>query len=183
MLVKRVGDLDVRSVQGIDHGTGEQLSCFGDTALYIACFRGQHDMAAVLLHRGASRTASNSLGQTPAYVAAAKGHLSCLVLLLGLPGDYKMTPAEVNAATEDGVTALHAAALFGHIKCCGVLIAAGASLDVETKHGITPLMLAQREHPSNAAMLELLSGRVAEHPPGVGCDQCGDDGRCRRRRR
>jgi len=34
-------------------------------------------------------------------------------------------------------------------------------------------MLAQQEHPSNAALLELLSGRGAEHPPGVGCDQCG----------
>jgi len=36
------------------------------------------------------------------YVAAEKGHLSCLVLLLGLPGNYKMTHAEVNAPAETG---------------------------------------------------------------------------------
>jgi len=173
MLVKRVGDLDERTVQGIDPETGEQLRDFGRTALFIACLHGQHDVAAVLLNRGASWTASNSLEQTPAYVAAQKGHLSCLVLLLGLPGDYKMTSAEVNTATEDGATALHAAAYYGHIKCCGALIAAGASLYAESENGVTPLMLAQRKHPSYAALLELLSGRGSEHPPGVGCDQCG----------
>ena len=99
--------------------------------------------------------------------------MSCLVLLLGLPGDYKMTPAEVNAATETGRTALHIAAFYGHIKCCGVLIAAGASLEAKDKYGDTPLMDAQNRHPAHAALLELLSGRGAEHPPGVGCDQCG----------
>ena len=34
-------------------------------------------------------------------------------------------------------------------------------------------MLAQSKHPANAALLELLSGPGSEHPPGVGCDQCG----------
>ena len=87
MLVKRTGDLDVRSVQGIIFETGEPLCSFGWTALHFACLRGQHDMAAVLLHRGASRTARDSWGCSPAYAAAQNGHLSCLVLLLGLPGD------------------------------------------------------------------------------------------------
>jgi ankyrin repeat protein len=173
MLVKRVGDLDSRTVQGIDPATGEPLHGFGRTALHLACLRGQHDMAAVLLHRGALRTARDSLGCSPAYNAAQAGHLSCLVLLLGLPGDYKMTPAEVNTATEDGWTALHAAAYYGQIKCCGALIAAGASLDAKNKYGCTPLMLAQSKHPANTALLELLSGGGSEHPPGVGCDQCG----------
>jgi len=173
MLVKRVGDLDERTVQGIDPETGEPLHCFGSTALHFACAMGQHDMAAVLLHRGASRAAQDSQGVSPAYLAAQEGHLSCLVLLLGLPGDYTMTHAEVNAADEDGHTALHAAANFGHIKCCGALIAAGASLDAKDKDGYTPLMLAQQKYPANAALLELLSGRGSEHPPGVGCDQCG----------
>jgi len=94
-------------------------------------------------------------------------------MLLGLPGDYKMTPAEVNAASKTGWTALHVAAFYGHIKCCGVLIAAGASLDTRDNDGYTPLMIAQQDHPSNAALLELLSGRGPEYPPGVGCDQCG----------
>jgi len=168
-----VGDLDVRSVQGVNNETGEPYRSFGWTALNLACFNGQHDMAAVLLHRGASRTAIDSLGCSSAYRAAQNGHLSCLILLLGLPGDYKMTSAEVNAAADTGSTALHIAAFQGHIKCCGALIAAGASLGAKTNVGYTPLMCAQHAHPANAALLELLSGRGSEHPPGVGCDQCG----------
>jgi len=173
MLVKRMGDLDVRTVPGIDPETGEQLECFNWTPLMVACLQGQHDMAHVLLHRGASRTAQDSLGRTPVFMAAEEGHLSCLVLLLGLPGDYKMTPAEVNVASEEGTTALHTTAFRGRIKCCGALIAAGASLDAKDEFGATPLMHAQSQHPANAALLELLSGRGSEHPPGVGCDQCG----------
>jgi len=158
MLVKRVGDLDSRTVQGIHPESGEPGHSFGSTALHFACFKGQHDMAAVLLHRGALRMARNSLGRSPAHDAAQYGHLSCLVLLLVLPGDYKITPAEVNAAAEDGWTALHIAAYNCHIKCCGALIAAGASLDAEDNVGNTPLMLAQQEHPASVALLELLSG-------------------------
>ena len=44
MLVKRVGDLDARTVQGIDPESGEPLSGFGYTALSFACILGQHDM-------------------------------------------------------------------------------------------------------------------------------------------
>jgi len=173
MLVKRAGDLDVRTVQGINPETEEPLGCFGWTALHFACIHGHHDMAHVLLDRGASRTARDSLGHSPAHIAAQVGHLSCLILLLGLPGDHKMTPAEVNATSDTGCTALHVAAYYGHIKCCGALIAAGASLDTKNEDGNTPLMMAQYKHPANAALLELLSGRGAEHPPGVGCDRCG----------
>jgi len=84
-----------------------------------------------------------------------------------------MTPAELDTASKGGWTALHNAAFNGHIKCCGALIAAGASLDAKTKVGYTPLICAQQAHPANAALLELLSGGGSEHPPGVGCDQCG----------
>jgi len=38
--------------------------------------------------------------------------------------------------------------------------------------GYTPLMDAQSRHTEIAALLDLLSGQMAEHPPGVGCDQC-----------
>jgi len=73
MLVKRTGDLDERMVQGIDPESGETLVGFGRTALYLACEKGQHDMAAVLLHRGASRTARDSMGCSPAYAAGPAG--------------------------------------------------------------------------------------------------------------
>jgi len=79
----------------------------------------------------------------------------------------------VNAANVRGQTALHAAALSGHAKCCGLLIAAGARLDVKLQSGHTPLMLAQHQHPSNAALLDVLAGRGPAVLPGTGCDHCG----------
>ena len=84
-----------------------------------------------------------------------------------------MAPADINAANVDGWTPLHCAATFGHAKCCGLLIAAGARLDARARDGSTPLMLAQQEHPANTALHALLAGRGPEHPPGTTCDRCG----------
>ena len=83
-----------------------------------------------------------------------------------------MTPAEVDAVDVNGCTALLHAVFGGHDKICGVLIGAGARLDAEAD-AITPLMLAQRMHPTNAALLALLSGAGPAHLPGTVCDHCG----------
>jgi hypothetical protein len=102
--------------------------------------------------------------------------LSCVVMLVGRPGKVRMTPAEVNAVTEDGATALHYAAAHGFDQICGVLLGAGAQLDATTSSppGYTPLMLAQGEHPTNAALLALLSGDAPAQPLGSVCDHCGE---------
>ena len=117
--------------------------------------------------------AKDSLQRTPLHWAAQGGHLACVVLLVGQKGRYKMTPADVNAATPEGVTPLHLAAKNGHEKICGVLLEAGARLDVKTADGRSPLILALRHHPTNAALLALLSGRGTTQPPGTVCDHCG----------
>ena len=84
-----------------------------------------------------------------------------------------MTPAEVDAVDMYGCTALHLAAFNGFDKLAGVLLEAGARLDVKTSEGATPLMLAQREHPTNSALLALLSGAGPAILPGTVCDHCG----------
>ena len=56
---------------------------------------------------------------------------------------------------------------------CGVLIVAGARLDMKTVEGFTPLMLALQEHPTNTALLALLSGNGPTQLPGTFCDHCG----------
>jgi hypothetical protein len=87
-----------------------------------------------------------------------------------------MTPAEVGAADDKGSTALHCAALNGFDQVCGVLLAAGARLEAETSSppGLTPLKIAQRFHPTNAALLALLSGNAPAQPLGMVCDRCGE---------
>ena len=84
-----------------------------------------------------------------------------------------MTPADINATDENDMTPLHYAAMFGHSKCCGLLIAAAARLDARARDGGTPLMFAQHFHPANTPLHDLLAGRGPEHPPGTTCDRCG----------
>jgi len=169
LLLSRVTDVDVRTGPDVDAPNKP----FNQTAVHIACQKGQHKMLDKLLRRGASRTARDSVQRTPLHYAAAAGQLSCIVQLIGHPEAYKMAPADINAADVDGWTPLHAAALFGHAKCCGLLIAAGTRLDACDRDGKTPLMLAQEEHPANTALIDLLAGRGPEHPPGTTCDRCG----------
>ena len=130
-------------------------------------------MVKALLRRGASRTSRDSKQRTPLHGACSKGHLSCVAQLLGKPGDYKLTPDEVNAADVNGWTPLHYAAAKGHTQCCGALLAAGARLDAVDSQGHTPLTVAQHFHPGNAELLELLSGRGPANSPGTVCDHCG----------
>jgi len=172
LLLPRVTDLDVRTGPNLTAEAAEAMPS-GMTAAHIACGKGQHKMLEKLLRRGASRTARDSGQRTPLHNAALAGQLSCIVQLIGHPEAYKMAPADINAVDVDGYTSLHSAAGFGHAKCCGLLIAAGARLDARTHDGSTPLMVAQQEHPANTALHDLLAGRGPEHPPGTTCDRCG----------
>jgi hypothetical protein len=147
---------------------------FNETPLHLACSFGQQAIAKSLLRKGASRTARDSKQRTPLHDACQAGHLFLVALLVGKPGRYKLTPDEVNAVTVNGCTPLHYAAFNSHIQCCGVLIAAGARLDVRDVDGSTPLMDAQHEHPANAELHALLAGGGPAQAPGTLCDHCGE---------
>ena len=84
-----------------------------------------------------------------------------------------MTPAEVDAADDDGWTALHLAAFKGLDHICGVLLGAGARLDAKASGCWTPLMVALRYQPTNAALHALLSGDGLTQPLNLVCDHCG----------
>ena len=170
MLLPLVSDVDVRTLR---NEYAEDGQTFNATALMLACQKGQQQMAKALLKRGANRMARDSDEWTSCHAAAFFGHLSCLTLLIGQPGRRKMTPAEVDAVTAKGATALHHAAEKGFEKIAGVLLEAGARLDAETTGGGNPLMYALRFQPTNAALLALLSGAGPANPPGTVCDHCG----------
>jgi len=172
LLLPLVIDVDVRTVQGI-MADGSSCQDIDWTPLHFACSFGQHNMTKALLRRGACRTARDRLQHTPLHKASLRGYMSCVALLLGKPGRYKLTPDEVNAADNGLWTPLHVAAYRGHENICGALIAAGAHLHAVDSRGATPLMLAQQKHPAKTSMLDLLAGRGPEHPPGTVCDGCG----------
>ena len=170
LLLPMMSDVNVRTVPGVNPRSAE---VFNRTALHLACQTGQAPMCKALLSHGADRLARDSKQRTPLFDAAFQGHLSCVVLLVGRPGRVRMTPAEVDAVADDGWTALFVAASLGFEQICAVLLGAGARLDVKTSDGETPLVVAQRDHPTNAALLALLSGTSSAQPLGLVCDQCG----------
>ena len=171
LLMQMLSNIDVRAVP---NSSGEELS-FGQSALHLACHHGRHAMTAALLRRGAQRTAVDSTGSTPLLSAANCSCHSCVVLLVGRPGAFRMTPAELDTPTiakHGGFNALHCAALRGHIRTCGVLLQAGASLDATTAYGETALVLAQKKHPTNTPLHALLAGNWAGPLPGTACEHC-----------
>ena len=173
LVLAKVSDVDVRTVPGVDGRTREAIPVFNKTALHMACERGLLTMCKALLSRGADRMARDSRQWTPLHLAAREGHLSCAVMLVGRPDKVRMTPAEVDAVTENGATALHFAAAKGCDQICCVLLGAGAKLDVKAKDGWTPHMVAQQNHPANVALHALLSVDGPAQPPGLVCDHCG----------
>ena len=172
-LLLPISDVNVRTMQGVDPITGQAMPAFNMTPLHLACTTCNLPMCKALLSRGADLMARDSRQATPLHHAAYWGSLACAIKLVGQPGKARMTSAEVNAANKDGATALHLAACRGFDQLCAVLFGAGAWLDTKDSHGFSPLTHAMFRHPTNAALLALLSGSAPVQPPGLVCDHCG----------
>jgi uncharacterized protein len=121
----------------------------GWTALHLAAYFGQRDVAAALLAAGADVHAqtTNAQNNLPLHAAAAGKHCALVDLLLG-------SGADVNARQEGGWTALHAAAQDGDTRMIASLLAYGADANARNAAGQTPLTIA-RSH-GQAEAVELL---------------------------
>src|SRR5688500_3517080 len=96
--------------------------------------------------------AKDTLGQTPLMLAAAFGTVDAMQMLLN-------GGADVRAASNSGVTALHWAAT--SFQKTSLLLGAGADVNVATQLGRTPLMIAASAH-STAPVVKLLLSKGAE---------------------
>lgn len=153
----------------------------GWTPLLTACFRGNVEMAGLLLENGADINAKCRTGMTPIYLAATEGYYKLTDLLaqkgakLDVPaGRSKWTPlmrasskghvktaevlikhgAKINARSRAGWTPLHGAAEQGHLRIIKMLVNAGADINAKNNLGRTPLDLAMEN--SHEKALEYL---------------------------
>jgi ankyrin repeat protein len=138
----------------------------GQTALHHAAGYGHEDMVVFLLSKGADATITSDEGVTPLMEASVEGHVGAARLLLEHMGGQG-----VNARDDEGKTALHHAALWGHEDMVTCLLSKGADATIATDKGLTPFMEASRCGYVGLARLLL------EHMRGQGIDTRDDEGK------
>lgn len=125
----------------------DQRNPEGETALMIACLRGDSELAEELVKRGAQ---VNPPGQAPAWsalsYAATNGHDDLVKFLLA-------HGARVNQRASNGTTPLMMAAYFGHASTVRLLLAAGADPKQRNAMGFTAMDLAMKQSHKNTAEL------------------------------
>lgn len=104
----------------------------GDTALMIACYRGNEKAVIALLKKGAK---VNKNGWTPLHYAAANGNNTIVKMLL-------VRDAFVNAASPNGTTPLMMAARAGHIYTVKLLYENGADLTIKNQQKLSAIDFA-----------------------------------------
>ena len=135
----------------------------GTTPLWLAASFGHAEIVGLLTVAGANVAAAANDGTTPLIAAIGRNPASALVAVSHLV----QAGADVNAADENGNTALHRAASSGFDAVVRVLAERGAGLEARNRQGQTPLMLTRRRAPqqgvieqkTTAALLRELGAR------------------------
>lgn len=154
----------------------------GGSPLMYAAAGGHAEITRLLISRGAEVSTRARLGWTPLLVAAATGHTEAVRVLLDAGADvdcrdaYGWTPLmravsgsdadtvrvlltegkpDLEAAEENGATALHIAAGEGQVELVRLLLAAGADPAARDGDGRTPAdVAAEANHAAAAALLQ-----------------------------
>lgn len=110
----------------------------GFTALGLACYFGQYDVARYLVLKGAdvNMPSKNGFNVYPIHSAAAGNYTDILRLLIE-------SGAQVNVKQQAGSTPLHAAAQYGNLDMLIILLESGAEVNVRMEGGKLPADLAR----------------------------------------
>jgi serine/threonine-protein phosphatase 6 regulatory ankyrin repeat subunit B len=115
----------------------QETDAQGHTALHWAAMSSQEETVAFLLAQGAQANSRDLSSRTPLMLACEKGHLGVVQVLVQHMGDQGLEEAD-----ENGLTALHWAALGGHEETVAFLLSKGAPANSKDTDGQTPLMVA-----------------------------------------
>uniref|UniRef100_A0A8C3DIT4 Ankyrin repeat domain 6 n=1 Tax=Corvus moneduloides TaxID=1196302 RepID=A0A8C3DIT4_CORMO len=164
--------------------------------LLVAAYKGQVENVVQLINRGA-KVAVTKHGRTPLHLAAHKGHLHVVQVLLKAGCDLDIQDdgdqtalhraavvgntdiiatliqegCALDRQDKDGNTALHEACWHGFSQSAKVLVKAGANVLAKNKAGNTPLHLACQNSHSQSTRVLLLGGSRADLKNNAG-DTC-----------
>ncbi|NXP47971.1 ANKR6 protein, partial [Heliornis fulica] len=164
--------------------------------LLVAAYKGQVENVVQLINKGA-KVAVTKHGRTPLHLAAHKGHLHVVQVLLKAGCDLDIQDdgdqtalhraavvgnidviatliqegCALDRQDKDGNTALHEACWHGFSQSAKVLVKAGANVLAKNKAGNTPLHLACQNSHSQSTRVLLLGGSRADFKNNAG-DTC-----------
>lgn len=112
----------------------------GFTALGLACYFGNEEVARYLVLKGADVNLSshNGFNVYPIHSSTAGNHMSITRMLIE-------NSANVNVIQQSGVTPLHSAAQNGNVEMIILLLEKGANVDVRMEGGKLPADLAKEK--------------------------------------
>uniref|UniRef100_A0A8C3GVI5 Ankyrin repeat domain 6 n=1 Tax=Corvus moneduloides TaxID=1196302 RepID=A0A8C3GVI5_CORMO len=126
--------------------------------LLVAAYKGQVENVVQLINRGA-KVAVTKHGRTPLHLAAHKGHLHVVQVLL-------KAGCDLDIQDDAGDTALHVAAALNHKKVVKLLLEAGADASVVNNAGQTPLEVARQHNNPEVALLLTKASQVSRFNRG-----------------
>ena len=124
------------------------------TKLFYSSLNGDLEGVVDALAQGGRVAMRNFEGATPLLAAAQNGHTDICGLLLAHGSDVN----EIEPDTKN--TALHKAALRGHVALVEALLSWGATVDPQSHQGATPLLVAVQGGHTDICGLLLAQGSV-----------------------
>lgn len=132
----------------------------GASPLWIASQMGHQGVVRLLLGHGVNPDVTRHDGATPLFKASHKGHVEVVHELLPYNPCLSLL--------KNGESALHAAALYGHLRVMKALVQAGADPGLKNDQGLTPIQIAaQARHYEAVQLLKDALAKRKEKAPAT----------------